>query len=194
MLSGRTDTVTITSPLGPPFIPASPWPRSAMLWSSLMPAGIFTSSVERCAVLPVPWQALQGFLMICPLPPQRWQGCWVCITPNGVRCWRTTKPRPPQSGQVSGLVPFSAPLPPHFSHGFWRLSWIFFTQPCTASLNSSVMLTRRSRPLRGALGLERLVLPPKPPKPPPNRSPKMSPRSTPPAPKPPKPPAPWPAP
>ena len=43
---------------------------------------VFSSS---CTVY-VPWQLLQGFLMSLPLPPQREQGCWVCMTPKGVRC------------------------------------------------------------------------------------------------------------
>ena len=29
------------------------------------------------ATRPLPWQTLQGFLMILPLPPQRVQGCWL---------------------------------------------------------------------------------------------------------------------
>ena len=47
---------------GPPLAPASPWPRSAMLWSSPMPAGIFTSSDFFTATLPVPWQWVAGGL------------------------------------------------------------------------------------------------------------------------------------
>ena len=51
-----------------------------------MPMGMDTSSVFFAAVLPLPWQLLQGFLTSLPLPPQREQGCWVCMTPKGVRC------------------------------------------------------------------------------------------------------------
>ena len=57
---------------------------------SSIPAGILTSSVLRALVLPVPRQVLQGFLMMVPRPPQCGQGCWLCITPNGVRCRVTT--------------------------------------------------------------------------------------------------------
>ena len=90
MGSGFTFSSTITSPLGPPFRPASPWPRSATLWSSSTPAGMRTSRLFFTPTLPVPWQWVQGFFTNLPLPPQRWQGCWLCITPKGVRIWRIT--------------------------------------------------------------------------------------------------------
>ena len=55
-----------------------------------MPAGMFTSTRFALEVLPLPWHFGHGDLMIFPLPPQRVQGCELCITPKGVRCCTVT--------------------------------------------------------------------------------------------------------
>src|SRR5699024_5285601 len=143
-------------------------------------------------VRPLPWQCSQGVLTILPLPPQRVQGCWLCITPKGVRVCRTTYPRPPQSGQVSGLVPLAAPVPPQSGQVSCRVNVMGLVQPCTASIERGTTLTCWSAPLRGALALV-VRWPPPQPAAPPKMSPKMSPRSPPPNPPPnPAPPAPAP--
>ena len=51
---GRTMTVISRSPLGPPFLPAWPWPRREMVWPSSIPAGMETLMVRRCRMLPLP--------------------------------------------------------------------------------------------------------------------------------------------
>ena len=74
---------------------------------SLMPAGIFTSSVFCFLILPAPLQAVQGSGMILPLPWQCGQACWMLKKP-----WRMcTLPAPLQVVQVLALVPGLAPLP-----------------------------------------------------------------------------------
>jgi len=77
-----------------------------------MPAGMDTSSVFFLRTYPFPRQSGQGSLTILPLPPQASQVRTDCITPKGVRWLTRTCPLPPQAEQVSGLVPFFAPLPP----------------------------------------------------------------------------------
>ena len=67
--------------------------------------------VRRLRSKPLPRQAVQGVLMMRPLPPQRPQGEVVANTPMGV-CRRTcTWPEPWQSGQTSGEVPSAQPEP-----------------------------------------------------------------------------------
>jgi len=101
------------SPGGPPLVPGSPLPAERMRMPSLMPAGIFTSSVFWRLILPAPLQLVQGSGMILPLPRQCGQVCWMLKKP----CRRCTVPLPLQLGQVLALVPGLAPLP-------WQVSQV----------------------------------------------------------------------
>ena len=112
--------------------------------------------------------------MILPLPPHLGHGDEVDMKPSGV-WWRCcTCPRPPHSGQTSAVVPGSQPLPLQVSQGSTRSMMTPFSQPKQASSNVMLTLVRRLSPRCGALGFERVALPPKPP---PKKLPKMSPRS-----------------
>lgn len=96
---------------GPPLLPGSPLPAERMRMPSLMPAGIFTSSVFWRLILPAPLQLVQGSGMILPVP---WQWGQVCCTLK--KPWRMcTVPEPPQVPQVLALVPGFAPVPPQVS-------------------------------------------------------------------------------
>ena len=127
--------------------------------------------------------------MTVPLPLQRGQTLEVEITPNGVRCWELTWPRPLHSGQVWGAEPFAAPEPEHASQASTRIVSIVRLQPFAASSKEMVMLVELSLPRCGAFGFDRPV--PKPPKPePPKKLLKISPKSKSNPPAPPGPPAP----
>jgi hypothetical protein len=105
------EVVLLDAPLGPPVTPGSPLPAERMRMPSLMPAGIFTSSVFCFLTLPWPLQVMQGSGMILPLPWQCGQVCWMLKKP-----WRMcTVPEPPQEPQVLALVPGLAPEPPQVS-------------------------------------------------------------------------------
>jgi len=163
------------SPAGPPFIPASPLPRTVTTWPSSIPAGMLISICRAARTLPLPPHFLQGSSTILPRPPQREQVCWLFITPKAVRCCTLTTPRPWQSGQVLGLVPFAAPVPPHAEQSSTRWVLTVFLQPLAASSKVRVTDARTSRPRAGALGLRPPK--PKPPPPPPKMEEKISPKS-----------------
>ena len=112
--------------------------------------------------------------MMRPLPPQRWHGPVDANTPSGVclRVW--TVPLPWHSGQVSGELPGSQPLPLQVSQATYRSTVTAFSQPKAASSKVMARDWRILSPRWGALGLERRCAPPKPP---PKKLPKMSPRS-----------------
>ena len=88
-------------------VPGSPLPAERMRMPSLMPAGIFTSSVFWRLILPAPLQAVQGSGISLPVPWQCGQVCWIEKKP-----WRMcTEPEPLQVPQVLTLVPGLAPVP-----------------------------------------------------------------------------------
>ena len=80
--------------------------------------------------------------MIFPVPPQREQVSWLCIMPKGVREVRSTTPLPRQSGQTSGVVPASQPVPWQVSHGSTFCTSSSLLQPKAASLKSTDTLAR----------------------------------------------------
>ena len=75
------------------------------------PAGIFTASVLVCSTRPSPRQALHGFLMVLPLPPQVGQACWIEKIPFCMR----TRPWPRHVPHVS-VLPSAEPEPSQVSH------------------------------------------------------------------------------
>src|SRR6267154_278757 len=130
---------------------------------------IVCSLVTRVSALHV-WH---GSTISVPVPPHTEQ---VRATEKNP-CWNLCCPRPPHCVQVTGALPFAAPVPLQSVHVSVLRIVISFSLPKTASSNSSVRSYRRSRPrcTREAL---------RPPLPPmlnisPNRSPKISPRSCP---------------
>src|SRR5207247_8594305 len=97
------------SPALPPPSPISPLPLSRIRVPSFTPAGIFTVYCFVRRSRPVPLHFLHGFSMIVPFPRQRGHGC-----DRANRPWLSeTTPRPLHSGQITGDVPGSAPVPPH---------------------------------------------------------------------------------
>ena len=76
--------------------------------------------------------------MIFPLPPQRGHALvvWTLPKPGMERTVRTW-PLPRQLGQVSGLLPAEAPLPPQSLQFSSRWKVICFLQPLTASIKLS---------------------------------------------------------
>ncbi len=96
---------------------------------SLMPAGIFTSSVLLRLMRPCPLQVMQGSGMILPEPWQCGQVCWMLKKP-----WRMcTVPWPLQVEQTLGLVPGFAPLPLQVSQVSYDGMRIWVSLPSAAS-------------------------------------------------------------
>ena len=92
-----------------------------------------------------------GVSTTVPLPPQRGHGCERAKTP----WFSDTTPRPRQTGQSVGLVPGSAPDPPHVWHG--TSSWTGIRVSIPRSESSKVMFTSTStsRPALASLGAAR---------------------------------------
>ena len=84
--------------------------------------------------------------MILPVPRQREQGAVLEKAKPPVRCCTRTTPVPRQSGQVSAVVPGSAPDPWQASHCSVRVKLISFSQPKAASSKEMVRLARRLSP------------------------------------------------
>ncbi len=60
------------------------------------------------------------------------------IGPSMVCVFMTTWPLPWQFGQVTGLVPGLAPVPPQLGHFSSRTTFMSFVQPLAASSKESV--------------------------------------------------------
>ena len=109
---------------------------------SLMPAGIFTSSVFCFFTLPAPLQVVQGSGMMRPLPWQCGQVCWMLKKP-----WRRcTVPVPLQVVQVFALVPGLAPVPWQVSQASQLGMRICVSLPCAASSSEISIAYDRSAP------------------------------------------------
>ncbi|ESV57161.1 Uncharacterised protein [Mycobacteroides abscessus subsp. abscessus] len=84
-------------------------------------------------VTPVPWQSVQGFSMIEPVPRQSAHGS---ENPNAP--WlRLMTPLPLHEPQTFGLVPGRAPLPWQVVHGAGLVSLSGTDTPLHASTKSS---------------------------------------------------------
>jgi hypothetical protein len=99
------------------------------------PAGMLTESWRSFSTRPAPWQVLQGFLIVWPMPLQVGQVRSTVKKP----CCARTLPMPEQVGQVTGSAPPSAPVPRQVSQVMLAGMVIAFWTPRYAS--SSV--TRR---------------------------------------------------
>ena len=172
--------MTSRSPAGPPFVPALPWPLREMVCPSSMPGGDVDRNLLVRLTAPLPRQVGQGWWIILPVPPQRWQGPLLCTMPKGVRFVVRTVPLPLQSGQVSAVVPGAQPVPRAVGALLNPAHAYFLLAAKAASSKLSVTPTRTLSPRIGPF--RRAEEPP--PKP------KMSPRSPNISPKPPKPPKP----
>ena len=88
-------------------MPASPLPASRMREPSLTPAGMLTRYFLSSRMRPAPSHVWHGFSITVPAPPQRSHGRVMEKRPWP---WDST-PRPWQTGQTTGVVPGSAPVP-----------------------------------------------------------------------------------
>ena len=175
----RTETVTSRSPFGPPFEPALPSSRTRKDWPSSIPAGTLTLMVLVWRTLPLPRQAVQGSVMMVPVPPHCGHGCEDCMVMPMKFCCVRTVPVPWQYVQVCGVVPSFAPVPWQVLQVSMREKVISRSQPKAASSKLISISLTTFWPLLGPL-----LRPEDDEAPPPKKSPKISPRS----PKPPKPP------
>ena len=110
-LCGATWISTYRSPAGPPPGPTSP---SWASWTRVpvsTPGGIFTVIERRERTRPSPEHSRHGSGMISPYPRQAAHGRRVRISPRNERCTCCTSPRPRQVSQVTGRLPWAAPLP-----------------------------------------------------------------------------------
>ena len=82
------------SPLGPPLIPASPWPPNLNVCSSSIPDGTFTLILASFLILPSPLQFVQVCKIFLPLPRHSGHVDCVCMRPKIVFCSTTTVPVP----------------------------------------------------------------------------------------------------
>src|SRR5262249_29927181 len=168
---GCTLVTTKRSPAGPPCSPSSPLPLRRMRVPSFTPAGILTVYVLVRTSRPVPWQLWHGFSMTVPLPRQRGHGSDRANSP-----WLSeTTPRPLHTGQMTGDVPGSAPVPPQTRQAVATSTGIFTSRPRSESSNDTLTGASRSAP-RSGCARRAPPRPARPPKSPPNRSPR-SPRS-----------------
>src|SRR6478609_5472524 len=166
-----TRVTTIRSPFGPPLWPASPFPLSRILVPSLTPGLILTVNVRRRRSRPEPRHFEHGCSITVPLPRQRGHGC-----DSANRPWDSeTTPRPLHSGQMTGAVPGSAPVPPHWEQATVSSTGTFASAPRSESSNESRTSVSTSDPRTGCGRARPRVAPP--PKMSPKRPPKMSPRS-----------------
>ena len=162
---------TLTSPLGPPFVPGSPSSGRFTACPLSIPAGMVTDILLRFDIYPVPWQFWHFSFITSPEPPQSGH-VWTFLTiPKRDLDVYTTCPLPLHLLHFSFLVPGLAPLPLHVVHSSFRVISSSFSQPNMAS--SKVMLTRALRfaPFMGPLLLAPLA---EEDLPPPKRSPNIS--------------------
>ena len=169
-------------------------PGTLTIIPSSTPAGMLISTTSSPFTTPVPPHSLHLFLIIVPSPLQVGHSDCVCIIPNTDLTVRATTPRPLHVGQVSGVLPPSAPEPWQHEHVMSFLTLNFLVTPEATSCSESLTFSLRSAPLNWARLPPPSPNPPKPPNPecPPNTSPnieKMSSIENPP-PKPPEPPKP----
>src|SRR5215216_4460628 len=153
---------------------------------SLTPAGMLTRYFFSSRIRPSPWHVWHGCSITVPEPPQRSHGRVIENRP-----WPCdSTPRPWQTGQTTGWVPGSAPVPRHVGQAECVATDTGTCAPATACSNDSETVVSRSRP-RSAAGFVRTP----PPRPPavlkiPERMSEKEPKSAPAAPPPPPPPPP----
>ena len=102
--------ITYRSPGCPPRNPPSPSPATLSRDPVSTPGGICILRFFSALILPCPWHALQGFLIVWPSPLQEGQLCLTLKNP----CDMDTCPLPLQREQVSLSEPASHPFPEHF--------------------------------------------------------------------------------
>jgi hypothetical protein len=176
--TGDSSTCVITnrSPAWPPRSPASPLPASRIREPSLTPAGMLTRYFLSSRIRPSPWQVWHGFSITVPEPPQRSHGR---VMEN--RPWPCdSTPRPWQTGQTTGWVPGSAPVPRHVGQAECVETETGTCAPSTAWSKLRLTVVSRSRP-RSAAGRVRVPRPP-PALKIPDRMSENEPKSAPPAP------------
>ena len=122
---------------------------------SLTPAGMFTRYFLSSRMRPWPWQVWHGFSITVPEPPQRSHGR---VMENRPWPWDST-PRPWQTGQTTGWVPGSAPVPRQVGQAECVATETGTCAPSTAWSNESETVVSRSRP-RSAAGRVRAPRPP----------------------------------
>ena len=150
-----TFVITNRSPAGPPRRPASPLPASRIREPSFTPAGMFTRYFLSSRMRPSPWHVWHGFSITVPEPPQRSHGR---VIENRPWPWDST-PRPWQTGQTTGCVPGSAPVPRHVGQAECVATETGICAPSTAWSNDRLTVVSRSRP-RSAAGRVRVPRPP----------------------------------
>ena len=104
---------------------------------------------------PWPLQVWHGFSITVPEPPQRSHGR---VIENSPWPWDST-PRPWQTGQTTGWVPGSAPVPRQVGQAECVATETGTCAPATACSNESETVVSRSRP-RSAAGRVRVPRPP----------------------------------
>src|ERR687896_1900682 len=150
-----TWVTTYRSPGAPPRRPASPLPASRMREPSFTPAGMFTRYFLSSRMRPWPWHVWHGFSITVPEPPQRSHGRVIENSP----CPCDSTPRPWQTGQTTGWVPGSAPVPRQVGQAECVATETGTCAPETACSNDSETVVSRSRPRSGA---GRVRAPPRP--------------------------------
>ena len=137
-----TLVTTNRSPDGPPRSPASPLPASRIREPSFTPAGMFTRYFLSSRMRPSPWQVWQGCSITVPEPPQRSHGRVMEKSP-----WPCdSTPRPWQTGQTTGWVPGSAPVPRQVGQAACVATETGTCAPSTACSKESETVVSRSRP------------------------------------------------
>ena len=122
---------------------------------SLTPAGMFTRYFLSSRMRPWPLQVWHGFSITVPEPPQRSHGR---VIENSPWPWDST-PRPWQTGQTTGWVPGSAPVPRQVGQAECVATDTGTCAPATACSNDRLTVVSRSRP-RSADGRVRVPRPP----------------------------------
>ena len=85
-----------------------------------MPTGTSTVTRWRSGTRPWPSHSGHGFSTERPVPLQVLHVVAVCMSPRNVCCTETTRPWPPQSGQVISRPSGPRPVPSQSGHGARR--------------------------------------------------------------------------
>ncbi len=124
---------------------------------SFTPGLIFTVYVFSRRSRPEPLHFEHGCSITVPLPRQRGHGCDSANSP-----WLSAfTPRPLHSGQITGVVPGSAPVPPHWPQAVVSSTGTFASTPCSESSNDRCTSASMSAPRCGCARPA-----PRPPRPP----------------------------
>src|SRR5205085_3978180 len=98
---------------------------------------------------PSPRHFLHCDSMIWPSPAHVGHGATLTNWPKNERCARRTSPDPPHVVQRWDLVPGSAPVASHLSHGSSSFALMVFSTPVATSTSVSGTTTLTSDPPRG---------------------------------------------